>query len=56
MNNSLGNHEEIVNCLALTIKKDYNLNIAKNLINTIFVNSCRIGFSIATLNILSMFI
>ena len=56
MNNSFGNHEEIVNCLALTIKKDYNLSIAKNLVNNIIVNSCRIGFSIITLNFLSMFI
>ena len=56
INSTNDNNHEIVNCLALTIKKDYNLNIVKNVANHILIDSCRISFSIFVLNFLSMFL
>lgn len=47
---------EVANCLALTVKKDYNLTIAKNVFIRTLKNTWRIALSIFTLNILKFFL
>ncbi len=44
------------NCLALTVKKDYNTSIIKNSIFTTFRVSLKISLSTFILNILKMFL
>lgn len=44
------------NCLALTVRKDYNLSIVKNTIITTFRFSWKIAFSTLILNILKLFL
>ena len=44
------------NCLALTVRKDYNLSIVKNTILTTFRFSWKIAFSTLILNILKLFL
>lgn len=44
------------NCLALTVRKDYNLSIVKNTILTTFRFSWKIAFSTLVLNILKLFL
>ena len=46
---------EIVNCLALTVKKDYNLSVVKNVVLKTFKNAWRIALSIFTLNFIKFF-
>lgn len=45
----------VVNCLALTVKKDYNLSIVKNVVVKTFKNFWKIAVSIFTLNLLKFF-
>lgn len=47
---------EVVNCLALTVKKDYNLSIVKNVVVKAFRNAWKIALSIFTLNFLKFFL
>ena len=47
---------EVVNCLALTLKKDYNLAIVKNVVVKAFKNVWRVALSIFTLNFLKFFL
>ena len=46
---------EVVNCLALTVKKDYSLSIVKNVVVKSFKNIWRIAISIFTLNFIKFF-
>lgn len=46
---------EVVNCLALTVKKDYSLSIVKNVVVKTFKNIWRIAISIFTLNFIKFF-
>ncbi len=43
------------NCLALTVRKDYNISIIKNSIFTTFRYSYKIAFSAFLLNLLKLF-
>ena len=56
--NNLEQKNETVetNCLALTVRKDYNLSIVKNTILTTFRFSWKIAFSTLILNILKLFL
>lgn len=47
---------EVANCLALTVKKDYNLSIVKNVVVKAFRNAWKIALSIFTLNLLKFFL
>lgn len=47
---------EVANCLALTVKKDYNLSIVKNVVVKAFRNVWKIALSIFTLNFLKFFL
>lgn len=47
---------EVANCLALTVKKDYNLSIVKNVVVKAFKNVWKIALSIFTLNFLKFFL
>lgn len=47
---------EVANCLALTVKKDYNLSIVKNVVVKAFRNAWKIALSIFTLNFLKFFL
>lgn len=49
------NSSEVVNCLALTVKKDYSLSIVKNVVVRTLKNIWRIAVSIFTLNLLKFF-
>lgn len=49
------NSSEVVNCLALTVKKDYSLSIVKNVVVKTLKNIWRIAVSIFTLNLLKFF-
>lgn len=49
------NPSEVVNCLALTVKKDYSLSIVKNVVVRTLKNIWRIAVSIFTLNLLKFF-
>ena len=46
---------EVVNCLALTVKKDYSLSIVKNVVVKTFKNIWRIAISLFTLNFIKFF-
>ena len=46
---------EVVNWLALTVKKDYSLSIVKNVVVKTFKNIWRIAISIFTLNFIKFF-
>ena len=46
---------EVVNCLALKVKKDYSLSIVKNVVVKTFKNIWRIAISIFTLNFIKFF-
>ncbi len=48
--------ENAVNCLALTVKKDYNLSIVKNVMLKTLKNAWKIALSIFTLNFLKFFL
>lgn len=48
-------NQNIVNCLALTVKKDYSLSIVKNVVVKTFKNIWKIAVSIFTLNLLKFF-
>lgn len=43
------------NCLALTVRKDYNLTVAKNIFTTSWRMSLKIALSTLALNFLRMF-
>lgn len=47
---------EVVNCLALTVKKDYSLSIVKNIALKTWKNFWRIAVSVFTLNFLKFFL
>lgn len=49
------NSSEVVNCLALTVKKDYSLSIVKNVVVRTLKNIWRVAVSIFTLNLLKFF-
>lgn len=49
-------NQEVANCLALTVKKDYNLSIVKNVVVKTFKNAWKIALSIFTLNFLKFFL
>ena len=49
-------NQEVANCLALTVKKDYNLSIVKNVVVKAFRNAWKIALSIFTLNFLKFFL
>lgn len=49
-------NQEVANCLALTVKKDYNLSIVKNVVVKTFRNAWKIALSIFTLNFLKFFL
>lgn len=44
------------NCLALTIRKEYRLTIATNIVNSVKRMSWKISFAILLLNFLNMFL
>ena len=46
---------EVVNCLTLTVKKDYSISIVKNVVVKTFNNIWRIAISIFTLNFIKFF-
>lgn len=47
---------ETVNCLALTVQKDYNLCIVKNVILKTLKTTWKIAISVITLNFLKFFL
>ena len=49
-------NSDISNCLALTVKKDYNLVIAKNVVLKTLKSTWKIVLSIFTLNFLKFFL
>ncbi|MGN1297493.1 MAG: hypothetical protein ACI4VH_03565 [Clostridia bacterium] len=49
-------NEETVNCLALTVQKDYNLCIVKNVILKTLKTTWKIAISVITLNFLKFFL
>lgn len=61
-NSDISNQEQIsleseentepINCLALTVKKDYNLSVVKNIVIKTLKNTWRVTVSIITLNFL----
>ena len=53
--NQTNESAEIINCLALTVKKDYSVSIVKNVVVKSFKNVWRIGLSIFTLNFIKFF-
>ena len=55
MSESQEQDTNVVNCLALTVKKDYNLSIVKNVVVKTFKNFWKIAVSIFTLNLLKFF-
>lgn len=48
-------NNEIVNCLSLTVKKDYSLSIAKNIMARTFKDLWKIAVSFFTLNFFKFF-
>ena len=58
LNNELNNDsiDSTTNCLALTVRKEYRVTIAKNIFNKSFRVSWKIALSIITLNFLNMFL
>lgn len=55
-NNIENSNNDISNCLALTVKKDYNLVIAKNVVLKTLKSTWKIVLSIFTLNFLKFFL
>lgn len=55
VSNAEEQNHNAVNCLALTVKKDYSLSIVKNVVLKTFKNIWRIAVSIFTLNLLKFF-
>ena len=53
-NNIEDSNNDISNCLALTVKKDYNLTIVKNVFTTTGRLSWKIALVTAIINILNM--
>ena len=51
----LEDNSEISNCLALTVKKDYNLSVVKNVVVRTFKGIWKVAISIFTLNIIKFF-
>lgn len=49
------NDNNVVNCLALTVKKDYSLSIVKNVVLKTFRSIWKVAISIFTLNLLKFF-
>ena len=49
-------NNEVANCLALTVKKDYNLSILKHVCVGALRSTWRISFAIFVLNILKFFL
>lgn len=47
---------ETINCLALTIQKDYNLSIVKNVVLKTLKTTWKVAVSIFTLNFLKLFL
>ena len=47
---------EVANCVALTVKKDYNLTIVKNVFMRTLKNTWKIALSVFTLNVLKFFL
>lgn len=54
-NETMNENQEVSNCLALTIKKDYNISVVKN----VFIRTARgiwkVAISMFTLNIFKFF-
>ena len=48
--------EPTVNCLALTVQKDYKLSIAKNVFFKSIRSTFKIAFSVFALNLLKLFL
>ena len=55
-NNNKTNIDEVANCLALTVKKDYSLSIAKNVFIKTIRSTWKIVLSVFTLNFLKFFL
>lgn len=51
----LKENSEISNCLALTVKKDYNIAVVKNVVVRTFKGIWKVAISIFTLNIIKFF-
>ena len=51
-----GNYSEIPNCLALTIQKDYNYSVFKNIIFRTIKGAWKISLSFITLNFIEFFL
>lgn len=54
--NNENDNSDIVNCLALTVQKDYSLAIAKNVVLKALKSTWKIVLSIFTLNFLKFFL
>lgn len=54
-NNSDTENPEVVNCLALTVKKDYSLSIVKNVVVRTFKRIWKVAVSIFTLHLFKFF-
>ena len=48
--------EPTVNCLALTVQKDYKLSIAKNIFFKSIRSTFKVAFSVFALNLLKLFL
>ena len=55
-NEETSDEQPEVNCLALTIKKDYSISIIKNKIKKVVKSSWKVAVSIFVLNFLSSFL
>ncbi|MGN1327315.1 MAG: hypothetical protein ACI4VQ_04505 [Clostridia bacterium] len=55
INNPENENSEVVNCLALTVKKDYSLSIVKNVVIRTFKKIWKVAVSIFTLNLFRFF-
>lgn len=56
VDNSNNSNSDVANCLALTVKKDYNLSIVKNVMLRTLKNAWRIALSVFTLNFFRFFL
>lgn len=54
-NNQEIENPEVVNCLALTVKKDYSLSIVKNVVISTFKKIWKVAVSIFTLHLFKFF-
>ena len=52
---NLDENNEVSNCLALTVKKDYNLSVVKNVFVRTVKGIWKVAISIFTLNIIKFF-